>query len=365
MLQRLSALALVLALAVAGCGDDSVADPDEVLVVATTTILGDLASAVVGDQGTVEVLMPIGVDAHDFTPSSRQAARIQQADLVLAVGLGLEEGLTSVLEGAEEGGATVLWLAPLLAPRPFDFEVPHEDDDHDEDHDDHEDGTHDHGDLDPHIWMDPVRMADAARIVADALDSIRPGIGWSTGAEAYADEPFEGIIERILPAPSVTADDSTFDVRIRLLGQELARLLSLRVEVRFATELKKNVVKVRNDALVRDGNETFVYIPAAAGPEASDARQRVRVQIGQTDGARTEIVSGLRSATRALSSALGLMPSRRSAVQSSVSSNGLPLPGHSYFPPMCFLPMSRPGIWTRRRVRRFSTCSGNSTGKRA
>lgn len=170
MTQRLGVILLGLALVATGCStDDGASDPDGLLVVATTSILGDMAAAVVGGHGVVEVVIPIGADAHDFTPSSRQAARIQEADLVLAVGLGLEEALTSVLGGAAEGGTRVLWLAPLLDPRSFDDDGP---------------GS---TDLDPHVWLDPRRMATAARLVADTLRSIAPEVDWAEGAEGYAE----------------------------------------------------------------------------------------------------------------------------------------------------------------------------------
>jgi hypothetical protein len=44
--------------------------------------------------------MPIGVDPHDYQPSARQAASLREADLVVAWGLNLEEGLTDVLATA-------------------------------------------------------------------------------------------------------------------------------------------------------------------------------------------------------------------------------------------------------------------------
>jgi zinc/manganese transport system substrate-binding protein len=162
-----------------------------VTVMATTTILGDVLSAIVGDRGTVEVLLPVGADPHDFTPSSRQVAAMQGADLIVANGLGLEEGVIHALEAVEDAGTLVLWLAEMLDPLPF-MEVDH-DDDHmhdDESHDDDHgngDEAHDHGELDPHVWMDPIRMATAAMIIADALSEIAPDVDWSTPAQAYAD----------------------------------------------------------------------------------------------------------------------------------------------------------------------------------
>lgn len=141
------------------------------LVVATTTILGDVVEHVVGGDGVVEVLVPTGVDPHDYQASSRQVAMLQDADLVVANGLGLEEGLEDVLETAAADGANVIELAPRLDPIPFAAE-------------------HDSGDAstDPHVWMDPVRMADAALLVAVELGAIDESADWSGRAATYADE---------------------------------------------------------------------------------------------------------------------------------------------------------------------------------
>jgi zinc/manganese transport system substrate-binding protein len=158
-----------------GCGgaDDS-GNGDGPLVVATTTILGDVVAGIVGDAADVEVLMPVGADPHSFQASARQAALLREADLVVANGLGLEEGLSSVIEGAIADGATVVEIGPGLDPIPLT-----EAGDHDEDEGDHHDG-----DLDPHVWMDPVRMVQAVDVIATALDGVVDG-PWREQAAAY------------------------------------------------------------------------------------------------------------------------------------------------------------------------------------
>jgi zinc/manganese transport system substrate-binding protein len=193
----------------AGDTTTTVTSPEPaVTVIATTTILGDVLKAIVGDRGTVEVVMPIGADPHDFTASSRQVAAMQDADLVIANGLDLEEGLIDVLRAVEEAGTPVVWIAEELDPLPYytdDHGHDHDDDhghDHDDDHghdhdndDDHHDDDHvdnghddhDHGEFDPHVWMDPIRMATAAMLIADALSDIAPDVDWATPAQAYAD----------------------------------------------------------------------------------------------------------------------------------------------------------------------------------
>ncbi len=174
MVALLGVLALVAA-ACAGAGDD-VDEGSSVRIVTTTNVLGDVVAQIVGDRAAVVALMPIGVDPHDFQPSAGQAAAMAEADLVVANGLGLEEGIDDLLETLEGDGATVLRVGELLDPLPFD----------------REDGTCDpadpdapEGDCDPHVWMDPVRMMDASVLIGDALEAIDPAVDWSAGVEAY------------------------------------------------------------------------------------------------------------------------------------------------------------------------------------
>lgn len=186
-------LILILAIGVTACGDDDAADNVGVTVIATTTILGDIAGHVVGDAGTVITLIPVGASPHDYQTSAQQAAAIQQADLVIANGLGLEEGLSDVLESARSDGATILEIAPLVDPIPFGTMLDHEDevnesDDHSGDGDD------------PHFWLDPLRDAEAARLIAAELATVAPDVDWDSRAEAYAGEleAADELIEEIL-----------------------------------------------------------------------------------------------------------------------------------------------------------------------
>lgn len=175
--RRASSLAwlLSMALALVACAEGAEPDEEGPLVVATTSILGDIASNVVGDEGRVEVLIPIGVDAHDFAPSARQVSLVATADLVVANGLGLESGLQDILASATRDGVVLVELAPLVDPLPFS----HPGDPGEDDGDEHED-------LDPHFWMDPIRVADAALALGDDLAARQPEGAWRERAAAYA-----------------------------------------------------------------------------------------------------------------------------------------------------------------------------------
>ena len=205
-------------------GTTATSQPGRLAVIATTTILGDVVANVVGGDAQIDVLLPPGADPHDYQISSSQAAMLYDVDLVVANGLGLEEALIDVLEAAEADGVNILEVASQLDPIPFSFEDAHhgeegedhgdEEDEEEEEGDDHgdeeeeegddhgdeeEEEGEDHGDeeegddhaedtsgLDPHFWTDPLRVAQAAMLVAEALAAVEPSIDWVARAEAYA-----------------------------------------------------------------------------------------------------------------------------------------------------------------------------------
>ncbi len=178
-MRRIAAIVIVglMAVSTAAC-DSGSSSGDVVRIVATTTILGDVVRNVTGDAAEVEVLMPVGVNPHDFQPSSQQVASVQRADLVVANGLGLEAGLDDVLGAAAADGVRVWEVGPDIDPRRF---VEAEDD---------ADDGHDHGEegLDPHFWLDPLRVESAAILLGEQLAEVAPDHDWSAGAVAYGAE---------------------------------------------------------------------------------------------------------------------------------------------------------------------------------
>ncbi|MDA2987787.1 MAG: metal ABC transporter substrate-binding protein [Actinomycetota bacterium] len=183
-------------------GSDS--DSSPVQVVATTTMLGDVAAQIVAcanPESTATTLMPIGADPHDFAPSSAQVAEMVTAQVVISNGLGLEAGLDDALENAASDGAIVIEIADMVDPIPFgagghddhsdeakedDHDDEHSDDEHndeakEDDHsdDEHSEDEHGHGGEDPHFWFDMNRMATAAQLIGDQL-AVENG-------QAYAD----------------------------------------------------------------------------------------------------------------------------------------------------------------------------------
>jgi zinc/manganese transport system substrate-binding protein len=163
-------------------------------IVATTTIWGDIAGQIAECAGgSVTTLMPVGADPHDFTPSSEQVATMVNADLVIANGLGLEEGLESALGSAQQDGAAVFEVAPLLDPIPFGEEGEHaeEEGEHAEEEGEHaeEEGEeHGHDGDDPHVWLDVTRVSTAAELIGSEMAEVTGDAAYQECGVEVADE---------------------------------------------------------------------------------------------------------------------------------------------------------------------------------
>ncbi len=151
--RRAAALVAAIALTVGACGGSSASaspssGPDYV-VLATTSVFADIAKLALGDTVTIDTIVPAGVDVHTFEPSPADAEKLADADLIVMNGLGLDEWVITLLEGAGKTEADVLELGEDLTGFEYIKSIEEE----------LEAGaaTDDlgHGGTDPHIWLDP------------------------------------------------------------------------------------------------------------------------------------------------------------------------------------------------------------------
>lgn len=136
--------AVTITASLASCSATGTDDRPEIVV--TTNILGDVVTELVGDQATVTTLMRPGADPHSFSLSAQEAASIENADLVVSNGLGLEEGVAQHLTQVDAAGIPHFVASDAFEPLAYtegDAE----------------------GMDDPHFWTDPARMS----AVVDAL----------------------------------------------------------------------------------------------------------------------------------------------------------------------------------------------------
>jgi ABC-type Zn uptake system ZnuABC Zn-binding protein ZnuA len=166
---RFGSIALaLLALVLAACGNGSPARDSELVVVATTTLVGDLAQNVGGGRIAVRTLVPPSADPHDYEPKPSDVRSLTDADVVLKSGGELDGWLDDVIENAG-GDADTVALIDFV--KTIGDEEP-----------------------DPHWWHDPSNTVLAVRAIEKALVTADPG---GRGTYARNGEAYEARLREL------------------------------------------------------------------------------------------------------------------------------------------------------------------------
>jgi zinc/manganese transport system substrate-binding protein len=117
-------------------------------IVVTYSILGSVVQELAGDNADVRVSIPNGLDPHEWEPSAKAIETINNADLVIRNGLGLEAGMEKCLKTVEGKGIKIFTASDHIQVRhvgPGEG-IPTGDPDQTI------------GAADPHLWTDPLMM---------------------------------------------------------------------------------------------------------------------------------------------------------------------------------------------------------------
>ncbi len=158
------ALVLTLTLALASCstpasppaGPTSATGAPNVLAV--ETFLADIAQNVAGDRLKVAALMPIGIDPHAFEPAPADIRLVAGSQVLITNGAGLESFLAKLLENAGGERLVVEAAAGLASRQPRAGEIV----------------DADHGEIDPHFWLDPISVVKYTENIRDGLSQADP-----------------------------------------------------------------------------------------------------------------------------------------------------------------------------------------------
>ncbi|SON56408.1 Periplasmic chelated iron-binding protein [Hartmannibacter diazotrophicus] len=143
----------------------SPASAKELKVVASFTVLADVAREIGGDKVTVTSLIGPNGDPHEFSPSPKDAKLLADADVVLVSGLGLEGWMDRMVGAAGQ-------VSPVVASKGIETREMDEDG---------------HMVIDPHVWNSPrnvevwVDNIEAALVAADPEDKA----AYESNASAY------------------------------------------------------------------------------------------------------------------------------------------------------------------------------------
>ncbi|MGA3210527.1 MAG: efflux RND transporter periplasmic adaptor subunit [Terriglobales bacterium] len=110
--------------------------------------------------------------------------------------------------------------------------------------------------------------------------------------ESFKDKTFTGKVTKISPMGAEKDNVTTFEVRVSINnpGGELKANMTANAEI--ILDEHKNVLQIPEGALIYDKDKkAFVEIP---DPKAKDGKKKVEVQVGISNGAKAEVLAGLK-----------------------------------------------------------------------
>ncbi|WP_026673284.1 metal ABC transporter substrate-binding protein [Alkalihalobacterium bogoriense] len=154
----------------AGCGSDeasSSTDSEGLEITTSFSILGDVISEVIGDRGTVNYIVPIGEEPHEYEPVPSDFQRVSDSDVFYVHGLNLEEWLEKLIENV--GDVPVVTVSENITPIMLEG---------------------DENEPDPHAWMNVANMQSYIEVIVEDLVERDPEGEdvYRANAEAYLEE---------------------------------------------------------------------------------------------------------------------------------------------------------------------------------
>lgn len=137
---------------------DSAQTQGKITVFTTIFPVYDFAKNIGGQRAEVINLIPVGADPHSWEPSPQDMAKLQQADVFIYCGAGIEPWIDTVLNSF---GTT----KPLLVDSSIGVELLTGNG--------HHDHHHNHN-VDPHIWLDPLNAQIQVNNITEALIKADP-----------------------------------------------------------------------------------------------------------------------------------------------------------------------------------------------
>lgn len=126
----------------------------------------DFTKKIGGDKIHVELLIPPGTEPHSWEPSAKDMAKIEESDLFLYNGLGLDSWAERIAKSLPNEDRNTLAVAEIGNIKPMVFT------EGEKDHQDQE--AHGHGNYDPHVWLDPTNVEKMAESIKEQLVKIDP-----------------------------------------------------------------------------------------------------------------------------------------------------------------------------------------------
>lgn len=209
-----------------GCGteaSDEPVDPNRLQVMASFYTMYDFAQKIGGEHVQVTCMVPSGTEPHDWEPSTKDITRMEQTDVFIYNGAGMEHWVSDVLAGLSnkklisvEASQGVSLLRSAEEEDGLDHEAAHADEDEEDSHEHAHDHAHEHGEYDPHVWLDPMNAKQEMKNICEAFSEADPehGADYQANYEKWAkqidklDETYQTTLENLSERNIVVAHEA-------------------------------------------------------------------------------------------------------------------------------------------------------------
>ncbi len=159
-------IAVVLLTSLSGCNSferQSGFTGDKLHVICTVYSVYDFASNILGDEAEIKLIMTPGTDVHGFEPSSDDMRLMEDCDVIIYSGAGLEMWLDDVVKALDNKSMKLVDCSKNVDILDMDESVT--------ELFENEGGEHHHhdGHEDPHIWLSPRNACIEAEAVYDGV----------------------------------------------------------------------------------------------------------------------------------------------------------------------------------------------------
>lgn len=170
---KIITLGVVLSFLLVGCSNIDTVKNNKIPVMTSVYPMAEFTKQVGGDRVEVMAMVPSGTEPHSWEPTSEKLRDLYRSKLFVYSGGGMEPWAEKIKESVKDKPIVILEAGAGLFTDSEKIHIEHKDDPHNHD-------VHNHGDSDPHIWLDPTLAIKQVMAIRDALINVDPA-----GEETY------------------------------------------------------------------------------------------------------------------------------------------------------------------------------------
>lgn len=268
---------LVFSVLLSGCaGEEKAADDGKLNVMTSFYPVYDFTVKVGGDKVNVKDMVPAGTEPHDWEPGTRDIADLEEADVFVYSGAGMEHWTGDVIKSLNNKDLIIVEASNGISLR----------EGHGEEEEEEGEEEHDHGEFDPHVWLDPQNAKKEMENIKDALVKADPDNKdyYESNYKTYSekmdqlDQSFKETLSAV-PNKSIVVSHEAYGYLCAAYGLTQMGIEGLAPDSEPDPARMAEVID-----FVRENNVKTIFFEELASPKVAEA-------IAKETGAKTEVLN--------------------------------------------------------------------------